>query len=89
MEVIYPPNIPAFVDDNNPQILTNFASALFNTQAKALSHDGHLFSFRNVMLDSLMHHNEYLKGISGEARLIKVALLQTADIFSISSDNLK
>ena len=48
--MIYPPNISAFFDKNNRQIVTNFASVLFNTQVKALKHDGHIFKFRNFMI---------------------------------------
>ena len=52
--LIYPPNTSAFVDDNNRQIVTKFASVLFNTQVKALKHDGHHCTFINVMLASLL-----------------------------------
>ena len=83
------PNISAFVDDTNYQIYTNFESVLFNTKVKALRHDGHLLPFINVMLDSLIQHNEYHKYISGEARTITVVLLQDAYVFSISSYILK
>ena len=48
--VMYPPNISAFVDKNNRQIVTNFASVLFNKKVKALKHDGHIFKFRNFMI---------------------------------------
>ena len=41
------------------------------------------------MLDSLMHYNEDLKGVAGEAKMISVALLQAADVLAISSDTLK
>ena len=66
-----------------------FASLLFNTQLKSLKNDGHLCTYRKFMLASLLHHNKYLKGLSGEANMITVVLLQAADVLSISSDNLK
>ena len=87
--MIYSPNISAFVDENNRQIVKNFASVLFNTQVKALKDDGHLSTFRNFMLDSLLHNKEAPEGLSGEANKITVALLQAADVLGISSDNLK
>ena len=71
-EMIYPPNISAFVDDNNRQIVTNFSSVLFNTLVKALNHYVHICKFRNVMLASLLQHNEALKIIAGEANIIKL-----------------
>ena len=52
--VIYSPNISAFVDDNNRQIVTKLSSVLFNTIVKELKHDVHIFTFRNVMLASLL-----------------------------------
>ena len=61
--MIYPPNISSFFYDNNHQIVTNFVSALFNTQVKALKHDGFIFTLRNFMLASLLQHNGALKGI--------------------------
>ena len=54
MEMIYPPSISAFVDENNRQIVTKFVSVLFNTKVKALMHDVHLSTFRNVMYASLL-----------------------------------
>ena len=78
-----------FVDKNNRQIVTNFASVLFNTQAKALNHDGHLCTFINVMLASIMQHKKALKGLAGEANTIFIALLQDEYVLSISSDTLK
>ena len=69
--------------------MENFASLLFNTQVKALNHDGHLCTFRNVMLDLLLQHNEALKGIVREEKMITVALLQAAYVLSIGSDSLK
>ena len=87
--MIYPPNISAFFDDNNPQILNKFASVLFITQVKALRNDVHLFPFRNIRLASLLQHNKDVKDISGESSMITVVLLQAAYIFSISSYTLK
>ena len=89
MEVIYPPNISAFVDDNNLQIVMKFASVLFNTQVKAIKHDGHLCTFKNVTLASLLQNNESLKGIPGEANMITVSLIQAADVLFIIPDTLK
>ena len=64
-EMIYTPNTSVSVDKNNRQTVMNFASVLFNTQVKSLKHDGHLCSFINVMLASLLQHNEALKGLVG------------------------
>ena len=50
-EMIYPPNISAFVDEGNRQIVTNLPSVLFNTQVKSLNHDGHICTFRTVIID--------------------------------------
>ena len=50
--VMYPPNISAFVDKNNRQIVTNFASVLFNKKVKALKHDEHIFTLRTNILAS-------------------------------------
>ena len=69
--------------------MTSFASVLFNTQLKEIKHDRHLSKFRNVMLASLLQHNEHLKGLVGEANIITVAFIQYADVLSISSDTLK
>ena len=63
--MIYPPNILSFVDNNNHQIVTKFASVLFNPQSKALKHDGHLYKFRNFMLASLLQYNKYFKVLAG------------------------
>ena len=64
-EMIYPTNISAFVNEGNRQIVTNYSIVLFNTQVKALSHDVHICILINIMLDSLMHHNESFKGVAG------------------------
>ena len=74
-EIIYPPNISAFVDENNRQIVTNFTSVLFNTQVKALKHDGHFCTFRADILTSLLQHNKSLKIVAREANMITVPLL--------------
>ena len=37
--MIYPPNISAFFEENNRQIVTNFIILMFNTKMKALNHD--------------------------------------------------
>ena len=87
--MIYPPNISAFFDEHNHQIVTNFSSVPFNTQVKAVKHDGHICTFGNVILDSLLQHNKALKVLTGEANMITVALLQAADVLGISSDTLK
>ena len=70
-------------------MVTNFAIVLFNTQVKALKYDGHLSTFRNIMLASLLCHHEALKVLAGEANMITVALIQAEDVLRISSDNLK
>ena len=82
--MIYPPKISAFVDKNNIQIVTNFASVLFKTQVKSLKHDGHLCTFINVIPASLLQHNKALKGLAVEANMITVALFQAADVLYIS-----
>ena len=79
-KMIHPPNISAFVDENNREIVTDFESVLFNTQVKVLKHYVHICTFRNVILALLLHHNKDLKGISGEANMIIVELLQAADL---------
>ena len=88
-EMIYPPKISYFVDNNNRQIVTNFTSVLFNTQAKALMDDGHLCTFRNVILASILNHNGALKVLTTEANMITFKLLQAEDVLSISSDTWK
>ena len=75
MSMIHPPNISAFVDDKNHQIVKNFASILLDTKLKALRHDCHLYTFRNIMLASLLKQNEYTKCVEGETDMIKIALL--------------
>ena len=65
MAITYTTNISDFVDDKNLQILTNFTSKIFNTQVKALMHDGYIFTLINVMLASLLRHNKHLKDVSG------------------------
>ena len=87
--MLHPPNISAFSDENNRQLVMNFVSVLFNTQVKAIKHDGHLCTFKNVTLASLLQNNESLKGIPGEANMITVSLIQAADVLYISSDNMK
>ena len=52
--MVYPPNISVFFDKKNCQIVMKFVSVMFNTQVKALKHDGHLCTFRNFMLDLLL-----------------------------------
>ena len=69
-----------FFDQNKLQIVTKFASLLSNTQVKALKHNGHICTFRNVMLDFLLQHKKYIKWLEVEAKMITVALLQSADV---------
>ena len=85
MEMIYPPSISAFVDDNSYKIYTNFSSILFNIQVNAPRHDGHIWPFINVMLDSILRHNKHLKYVAGEASMITVEFIQAAYVFGISS----
>ena len=59
-EMIYHLSMSAFVDDENCQIVSNFAIVLFNTQAKALIHDVHIYTFRKFMLDTLLQHKNIL-----------------------------
>ena len=56
---------------------------------KAIKHDGHLCTFINVILASLLHHNEAFKGLSVEANMITSAFLQAEDVLGMSSNNLK
>ena len=88
-EMLHPPNISDFSDENNRQLVMNFVSVLFNTQVKALKHDGHICTFINFMLALLLQHNEALKGISGEENMITVSLIQAADVLFIIPDTLK
>ena len=74
-EMLYPTNISSFSDDNNRQLVMNFASVRFKTQVKALKHDGHICTFIKVMLASLLQHNKYLKIIAGEEHTITVAFI--------------
>ena len=55
--------------------MTNFDSVLFNTEVKALKYDGHHFTFRNCMLDSIIQHNEALKDLVVEANMINTVFL--------------
>ena len=55
--MIYPPSISEFVDENNRKIVTNFSSVIFNTQLKALRHDGHICTFKNIMLALILQNN--------------------------------
>ena len=87
--IIYPPRISALVDDNNGQIVKKIASVLFNNKVKALMHNINLYTFRDFILAALLHHNKSLKGDSGKANTITVALLQAADVFCISLDTFK
>ena len=73
--MIYPPNISVFVDDNKSQIVTNFASVIFNNQVKALKYDYHIYTFITVVLASIFQHNEALKVIIIEANIITDTLL--------------
>ena len=87
--MINPPNISAFVDDNNRQIVTNFSNVLFNTQVKELKYDGHLYKLINFMLASLPQNNKALRFISVDANMITVSFIQAVDVLFISSDILK
>ena len=69
--------------------MTNFSSEIFNNQLKSLVRDGYLFTFRHVILDSLLNHNKSQKGYAGEVNMITFALLQYAGILCVSSDPLK
>ena len=86
--MIYPYRIFAFVD-KNCQILTYFSSVLFNTQVKELKNGGHLYTLRNFMLFSIINNNEALKGVTREAEIITVALIQAENKFCIIPDTLK
>ena len=69
--------------------MTNFSSVLFNTQAKSLKHDGHICTFRHIVLASILYHNKSLQCLSREANMITVAFLQDADVLYIGADTLK
>ena len=53
-DIIFSPKKSAFVDENNHQIVTKFASLLLNNQAKALRYDDHICIFISVMLYYLL-----------------------------------
>ena len=74
-EMIYTPNISAFDDENNRQIVTNFARVIFNTQVNVLKHYGRICTFIAGILAFLLHHNKSLKLIAGEENMITVPLL--------------
>ena len=74
-EMIYFPSISDFFDDTNCQIDMNFASVLFNTQAKAINHNGHLCTFRTIMIAPIMQHTKGSKIIAVEADMITVVLI--------------
>ena len=73
--MIFPPNISAFVDKNSHQIVKDFVILLFNTQVKALKHDGHICTFGTGMISLLLQHNKALKIIAGEEKMITVPLI--------------
>ena len=79
--IIYPPKISALFDENNRQIVTNFASVIFNTQVKVLRNDDNLFTFINVILASLLQHKKSFKGVALLENRITVILLHAADLF--------
>ena len=78
-EMLYPTSVSAFVYKKNHQIATKYSSILFNNQVKALRHDVHICTFRKFMLASLMNNNEDMKLLEGEANMMKVTLLKSAD----------
>ena len=80
MAMIYTPIIYGFVYNKNRPTVINFECIIFNTQVEALRHSGHICTFRNRMLASLLHHNKTLKGVSGEGKMRTVALIQAANI---------
>ena len=63
--------------------MANFASVIFNTQLKSHRNHGYLFTFRNIVLDSLLQHNEALKVVAGESNAIPVSLLQAKNLLII------
>ena len=69
--------------------MKKFASVLFNTPVKALNYDGNLYTFINVILNLLLNHNKYLKGISVYTNMITVLFLQDVYIFYMILDTLK
>ena len=81
ISIRYPPKISALFDENNRQIVTNFASVIFNTQVKVLRNDDNLFTFINVILASLLQHKESFKGVALLENRITVILLHAADLF--------
>ena len=56
---------------------------------KSLKHDGHICTFRNVMIALLLNHNKALKCLSGDSNIITVVFLQSVYFLSIGSDYLK
>ena len=64
--------------------MTNFPSVLFNTQSESLMYGGHISTFRNVILDSIMKNNKALKGCMVDSYMITVAFLQYSDLFVLA-----
>ena len=62
---------------------------MFKNQLKVLNHDGYLRKFRSFMLAQLMYNNKYLNDISGEVKMITVALFQAGYDLCVSLDTLK
>ena len=83
--MFHPPSMSDFVDDRNCQIMRNFLIVLFTTRMNALRNDGHISTFRNAMLDSLLQHKEALNVVAGEANMITVPLLQAVDVFVLEN----
>ena len=57
--------------------------------AKELKHDVHIYTLKIIILAPLLQHNEDLKGIVGEAKIITVMFLEYANVFCVSSETLK
>ena len=69
--------------------MTNVKCALFNTKVKVLINDGYLCTLRNVILASLLQHNEAIKVMAVEANMKTFALIQIGYTFCIRSDTFK
>ena len=55
--------------------MKDFVILLFNTQVKALKHDGHICTFGTGMISLLLQHNKALKIIAGKEKMITVPLI--------------
>ena len=70
--MVYPSIVSDFVYVEKHQTVTNFASAIINTRVKVLINNDHIYTFRNIIIDSLLQHKNYLKSVAREADMKKL-----------------